>query len=109
MISVTHPPSGRRSGQLSWSPRRGRLQNGDGSLYPPPHNGQFPISGVWDSCDQRSLDDRSWPTIQLCQPKGPKTHGAPEQVLVSTQCIEGKFLIEKIFHYFPSSLRTVRD
>ena len=94
MISVTHPPSGRRSGQLSGSPRRGRLQNGDGSflssLYPP-HHGQFPISGVWDSCDQRSLDDRSWPTIQLYQPKGPKTHGAPEQVLISTHCKKESF------------------
>ena len=104
MISVTHPPSGRRSGQLSGSPRWSRLQNGDGSffssLYPPPH-GQFPISGVWDSCDQRSLDDRSWPTIQLCQPKGSKTHGAPEQVLTSAQCKKESFWSKKYSTIFP--------
>ena len=98
MISVTHPPSGRRSGQLSWSPRWSRLQNGDGSFFSslyPPHHGQFPISGVWDSCDQRSLDDRSWPTIQLCQPKGSKTYGALEQVLISTQCKKESFWSKK--------------
>ena len=53
MISVTHPPSGRRSGQLSGSPRWSRLQNGDGSffssLYPPPPskvNSLFQVFGI---------------------------------------------------------------
>ena len=51
MISVTHPPSGRRSGQLSGSPRWGRLQNGDGSssssLYSPTTvNSLFQVFGI---------------------------------------------------------------
>ena len=51
MISVTHPPSGRRSGQLSGSPRRGRLQNGDGSfsvlsIPPTTVNSLFQVFGI---------------------------------------------------------------
>ena len=55
-----------------------RLQNGNGLLpkaldfFLNPKN-----SGVWDPCDQRSLDDRRWTTIQLQRPKGPEADGTP--------------------------------
>ena len=55
-----------------------RLQDGNGLLtkaldfFVNPKN-----AGVWDPCDQCSLDDRCWTTIQLQRPKGPKADGAP--------------------------------